>query len=71
MVQMARFGGGASPEVGVPGEGDAMLGGEESPGARLEATRWSSVEAALNRRVSGSCHGVWMFLAKMFDFVLV
>jgi hypothetical protein len=58
MSEMARFGDGASPEVGVSGEGDAMLGGEESPGARREAARWSSVEAALNRMVSVSWHGL-------------
>jgi hypothetical protein len=54
MSEMVRFGDGASLEVGVSGEGDAMLGGEESPGARREASRWSSVETALNRMVSVS-----------------
>lgn len=58
MVEMARYGGRASPEVGVPGEGDAMLVREESPGARQEAARWSSVEVALNQMVSVSWHGV-------------
>ncbi|GJN21972.1 hypothetical protein PR202_gb09496 [Eleusine coracana subsp. coracana] len=49
MVEMARIGAGASPEVGVPGEGDAMLGVEESPGGRRKVARWSSVETTLNR----------------------
>ncbi|KAL6634980.1 hypothetical protein ACP70R_027651 [Stipagrostis hirtigluma subsp. patula] len=49
MAEMARVGSGASPEVGVFGEGDAILGGEELPGRRREATRWAPVEAALNR----------------------
>ena len=29
-----------------------MLGGEESPGQRREASRWAPVEEALNRMVS-------------------
>ena len=42
---------GASPEVGVSVESDPMLGREESPGQRREASLWEPVEAALNRMV--------------------
>ncbi|PAN07793.1 hypothetical protein PAHAL_1G363200 [Panicum hallii] len=51
MAEMARVGSGGEPlpEVGVSVESDPMLGGEESPGQRREASRWAPVEAALNR----------------------
>ncbi|KAG2651857.1 hypothetical protein PVAP13_1NG320700 [Panicum virgatum] len=39
---------GASPEVGVSVESDPILGREESPGQRREASLWEPVEAALN-----------------------
>ena len=54
MAEMVRVGSGGepSPEVGVSVESDPMLGGEESPGQRREASRWAPVEEALNRMVS-------------------
>jgi hypothetical protein len=54
MAEMAMVGSGAEspPEVGVSVESDPMMGGEESPGPRKEASRWALVEAALNRMVS-------------------
>lgn len=58
MAEMAMVGSGSSRELGVSdGEGDAMLGGEKLPGPRAEAavTRWTPVEAALNRMVSARC----------------
>uniref|UniRef100_A0A0A9E729 Uncharacterized protein n=1 Tax=Arundo donax TaxID=35708 RepID=A0A0A9E729_ARUDO len=65
MAEMARVGSGASPEVGVSGESDAILGGEESPGARREVARWAPVEAALNRMVSVSWDGTADALVKI------
>uniref|UniRef100_A0A0A9DQT9 Uncharacterized protein n=1 Tax=Arundo donax TaxID=35708 RepID=A0A0A9DQT9_ARUDO len=65
MAEMARVGSGASPEVGVSGESDAILGGEESPGARREAARWVPVETALNRMVSVSWDGAADALVKI------
>ena len=58
---------GASPEVGVSVESDPMLGREESPGQRREASRWAPVEEALNRMVSfflALSYLLWMFLIK-------
>ncbi|XP_062220042.1 lipid phosphate phosphatase epsilon 2, chloroplastic-like [Phragmites australis] len=63
MAKMARDESGASPEVGVSGEVDAILGGEESPGARREASRWAPVEAALNRMSKWLVAGSFAFAA--------
>jgi len=48
-------------------ESDPMLGGEESPGQRREASRWAPVEEALNRMVSfflALSYLLWMSLIK-------
>ncbi|VAI48450.1 unnamed protein product [Triticum turgidum subsp. durum] len=52
MAEMAWVGSESPRELGVSDEeGDAMLGGDKLPGPRAEAaaTRWTPVEAALNR----------------------
>uniref|UniRef100_A0A0A9DNH6 Phosphatidic acid phosphatase type 2/haloperoxidase domain-containing protein n=1 Tax=Arundo donax TaxID=35708 RepID=A0A0A9DNH6_ARUDO len=63
MAEMARVGSGASPEVGVSGESDAILGGKESSGAMREAARWAPVEAALNRMSKWLVAGSFTFAA--------
>ncbi|CAL5019074.1 unnamed protein product [Urochloa decumbens] len=65
MAEMARVGSGgeSSPEVGVSVESDPMLGGEESPGLRREASRWATVEAALNRMSKWLVSGCFAFAA--------
>jgi len=69
MAEMVRVGSGGEPlpEVGVSVESDPMLGGEESPDQRREASRWAPVEEALNRMVSfflALSYLLWMFLIK-------
>ncbi|CAN6246425.1 unnamed protein product [Urochloa humidicola] len=65
MAEMARVGSGgeSSPEVGVSVESDPMLGGEESPGPRREASRWAPVESALNRMSKWLVAGCFAFAA--------